>query len=107
VDEGELKLWVMRDEMVGVSISLIYTSRESYPITSHDYYLPLISFLTADHVPAYPELSLPNHPSYRRMPSPLGVRNYIVRHIRALMTLNSNVGRHQLGSSLPDLALSY
>jgi hypothetical protein len=39
VGEGELKLWVMRDEMVGVPLGLISMTRESYPITSHDYYI--------------------------------------------------------------------
>jgi hypothetical protein len=54
----------------------------------------LISFFVADRVPAYPELSSSNHMSYRRMPSPSDVCDCIIRHIRALTALNSDVGLH-------------
>jgi hypothetical protein len=67
----------------------------------------LISFFAADCVPTYPKPSSPNRPSYRRMPSPSGVCNCIIQHIRASTALNSDVGLHQLGSSSPELATSY
>jgi hypothetical protein len=51
----------------------------------------LMSF-TSNRVLAYLELLSPNRPSYRRMPSPLGVYNCLVRHIQALVALNSDVG---------------
>jgi hypothetical protein len=92
VGEGELKLWVMIDEMVRGSPSALYTRPErAIPLqVTINIYL-LISFFTIDRVPAYPELSSPNRPSYHRMPSPSGVCNCIVRHIWALTVLNSDV----------------
>jgi hypothetical protein len=76
VGEGELKLWVMRDEMVGVPLGLIYSRVIPLQVVITIYWL--ISFFASDHVTTYTEPSLPNRLSYRRMPSPLGVCNCII-----------------------------
>jgi hypothetical protein len=65
----------------------------------------LISSFAANRVPTYPKPSSPNWPSYRRMPSTLGVCNCIIRHIWASTALNLDVGLHQFGSGSPELAM--
>ena len=92
--------------MVGVPPSLIYTTMESYPVTSDDFYLLAFSFFVADYVPTYPESSSSIRPSYRRGFSLSGDHNCTARYVHAPVALNLGVSFRRLRSGLPILFMS-